>query len=644
MNTFSGIIPKIHEELLPEQCGVVAENLMIESGKIVPEKTVTMSIPDRDYAPSPVHQDQYSRLYIADGTNPMKVSIEKTVGGVTGRTERDVKFPEPNAVALVSSTSTIDALLTGVKCWWNTGYNPNTGVTYPTHQAVPHYLTKTSGPTKSGDNQWSIVFEQSADVVENSSDFGAVTYQEYFRIEFADGRYIDGGLGGTEKTTDLKDSKARKVGTITSDFKVENTGEKPAETAGTFTRAKFRVTIYINREYIDIARDFYYVARYVDDTGAEGVPGVLSAMITRKPDESLNLKLSAIASHPAHITKARIYRSAGEYDESGFFFLSEINAPTTVGVDATFSDAEIDLSEEMPSYGNPPDAMENLVNLSGSFMAANVGTDIYFSDPYLPHQWPWKYAVTVPFPIVAMASRRNYLYVMTTGGLYGFVGDLPEAMSQIAMSFNHPCISKSSVANVDGLILYAADLGIVAIGDNGPAIMSSEFLTVDQYKAMFDETAQAASYNGKYFITTTDEDGKAVCFDLRNKTMVEFPEFDATIDYPDYDRDEMFPSPYGQSFIYRDDPALTARWKSRSFLSDRPISPVAIKIDYRDGEIATIKLHANGEKVYDTVPDGLASGESWKLPILRRERHWQVEISGSAIIENIYLVDSIREV
>lgn len=63
IKNFSGIIPRVSPELLPDNAAQTAENMSVKSGKIHPEKFFTVHIPDRDYVAGQINDDQYHRLY-----------------------------------------------------------------------------------------------------------------------------------------------------------------------------------------------------------------------------------------------------------------------------------------------------------------------------------------------------------------------------------------------------------------------------------------------------------------------------------------------------------------------------------------------------------------------------------------------------
>lgn len=73
IRSFSGIAPRYSPELLNEQNGQQAVNISIKSGKIHPEKPFAVKVPDRDYVPGHINDDQYRRLYFLDDNGDLCV-------------------------------------------------------------------------------------------------------------------------------------------------------------------------------------------------------------------------------------------------------------------------------------------------------------------------------------------------------------------------------------------------------------------------------------------------------------------------------------------------------------------------------------------------------------------------------------------
>lgn len=411
----------------------------------------------------------------------------------------------------------------------------------------------------------------------------------------------------------------------------------------------------IERNYTDIDRDAYYVIRAVNDIGEEGPPSDISNLVTRKPDEYVDIKISVGDTEAEeHVEKYRVYRSATGTDGSGFLFVGDAMLSDAVDNVVTFRDdkSDSDLGEVMPNFGSVPKNLDGIVGMSGGFIAAYKGKDIYFSEPYKPYSFPYEYHQSVPFDIVGAATRSNYLYVMTKGALYAFVGDHPETITPLSMRFDVPCISKNSIAHVQGDIIYAGTTGLVIIGNGGARIFSDGLYTVEQYKGLgFENCEKAGEYDGKYFAVLQNKvmlfdfaDGelKHTTLDKSACTLGEYSWNDGSwLNYHDTYRQTN--TPYGETFITQnfDASPVEGTWKSKEFVFERPVAFTCARVRSESGSAAVgIRLYAEGDLVFSGAA---LHNKAFRLPVLRRECKWSVEVSSTADIDSVELAESMAE-
>ena len=421
---------------------------------------------------------------------------------------------------------------------------------------------------------------------------------------------------------------------------------------------------FVKRNYTAVDRDVCYVVRAVNSIGEEGQPSEISAFVTCRPDEAPIISFApSDKAAEEDIVKYRIYRSSSGTTGSDFFFVDEISADTIDdNGELQFKDIkdDVELNEVMPKFGEVPSALDGICGMSGGFIAGFKGKDIYFSEPYLPYCWSWEFSQSVPFDIVGMAVRSNYLYVMTTGSLYAFVGDHPELIVPLAMRFDVPCISKKSIAHVSGNIIYAGSTGLVIINNNGPSIFSDKLYTIEQYKNLhFENCICAGEYDGKYVAVFED---RAMIFDFAdgqlNHTVLDDSAFIVSAyswddgSWQNY-RNNFSESntPYGETMVTQDFTGnyLNSNWQSKEYVFNRPVAFTCARVSFEDeNAVVHIKLYGDGKLVYDSsatgnTPDGIPCGRAFRLPVMRRERHWSVEVSGATDITSIELAESMSE-
>ena len=192
-------------------------------------------------------------------------------------------------------------------------------------------------------------------------------------------------------------------------------------------------------------------------------------MVARDPGADIVLTMAVPEGLPSYITKKRIYRSAGTLADSGFYFLDEVDVNETTYTDDKF---DSQLVEQMPNFGNPVDGMKDLILCTNGFVAGFRGKDVYFSDPNLPHQWPWKYRMTVGDEIVGMAVRRNTLQVMTVSNLWALIGNYPDEMTAVNMKGGQGCINQRGISNVGNTVIYPSPDGLVGTDSGTPQLVT----------------------------------------------------------------------------------------------------------------------------------------------------------------------------
>ena len=705
IRNFSGIAPRVSPELLPENAGQIAENMSVKSGKIHPEKFFSVQSPDRDYVPGQINDDQYRRLYFLDENGTICV-CGTFPGGNGSLTSRKVGISAPGEPVLsVISSPFTDAFNDAA----NAVMMANSGTAYlesndwkavpgvATHLYSRYQLTPVDSVWKLKEdgisyertyayNPWKTEFyhpnvdKPSAGVSVTITGLEETRWSCPCALEL-NGSTFSFATVKNDRSAALKGKlynySGEEVGTytaynekVTADIYPELETPQGATLSANDTICTYKndwtadrsyefesikpgnLKFTISRNYTDIARDAYYVIRAVNDIGEEGDPSDISALITRQPDEKVTLTFSAADTAEAeNIVKYRLYRATGGTNGADFLFVSEINASDGLTFEDDLRDEQ--LNEVMPRFGSVPEDVEGIAGMSGGFLAAYKGKDIYFSEPYRYNCFPWEYSQSVPFDIIGIAVRSKYLYVMTTGPLYAFVGDHPETLTPVSVRFDVPCISRKSIAHVAGRIIYAGTTGLVMIDNSGPRVFSDALYTIEQYKDLhFENCIAAGEYDGKYFAVFAD---KTLLFDFSGGNLVHttldrnaFEPSNYVWNDGSWDKYEqnfaVKNAPYGETWITQDFSSanLAARWKSRDFISARPVAFTAARVRFDDASAnVTLKLYAENKLVH--TAENIPCGKAFRLPVLRRECRWSVEVISSTDITSIEISESMQE-
>lgn len=242
-----------------------------------------------------------------------------------------------------------------------------------------------------------------------------------------------------------------------------------------------------------------YVYTEVTDFGEESEPCPISNEIDWQPGNTVTL--SGFRTPPAgrNITKQRIYRSQSSVlSGTDLFLIAERAASNANYVDSIPVD---DFAEALPSrdWNPPPDNLQGLISFTNGMMAAFVGKDLYFCEPYRPHAWPEIYVLTLDYPIVALGAFGTTLVVMTTGQPYVVNGTAPENMQQERLELNLPCINARGVVDLGYSVAYPSHDGLVVVSSGGANVATGQLMTRNDWLKTSPATFVAGQYSGRYF-------------------------------------------------------------------------------------------------------------------------------------------------
>lgn len=582
---FKGIMPRYAPKMLPDNFATTANNLELLGGKILPLSGITLPQDNLGIyrVKGPIVDDQHDRYYKTDGTGPLLVE-----GGALAT----AKFPIPTAPTGVRVKGFTNIINSGIKGF----IRPYSG-----NEVEMTLLEIVAGVD---DDSKKVRFRYDGEA--SANPFSSVFVNPYLQLHIDSEKFLPDAFSvspadGTN--LDILSINNEVIGkyyiesvNVYNIFPTANPGGLPNTLSGK------DIEFVIRNKYIDTIKENYYLYRYVDSLGVEGPPSALSALITRYPGETITLNIPAAVTGMSYV---RIYRSAGVAQAAGFYFVADV----ALGA-GTYSDNvdNADLSEIMPNYGNPPDGMDNLVLLSGGFMAATKGKDIYFCDPYLPHTWSYSNAVNVDDNIVATASRRNTLLVMTDVKLHMFSGNDPESMLPVELAFNQPCLAQQGVSKIDGDVFYPSDDGLCMVSNAGFSIVTKNSFRKEDWLALKPDTFIAGEYNNKYI--AVNEDGLAIIVDI------------------------------AEGFITTYTDGATAIWQSKVFVIDKITSFSVIRLIAANYPV-TVEFFAEGVSVLSL---SILDKNPRRIPVLRNEREWQIKITSIYRVDSLVLATSGEEI
>lgn len=418
-----------------------------------------------------------------------------------------------------------------------------------------------------------------------------------------------------------------------------------------------------------------YLFTYVTDFGEEGPP---SPPVTRTGKQTGGWQITfppipATDTTDRAIVKRRVYRTVtGSSGVADFFMVGEYTldvGTATDFMDDTVVTARAVLASQM---WTPPPPLLGMVSLMNGMIAGwTESNEVWFCEPYRPHAWPAKYAVTFPYPIVGLGVSGANLFVLTSAVPFVMTGPNPGAMKRDALQFAAPCLSRRSITSSQDGVHYASTEGLIATA--GPLMAPSTFQFArreDWLREVNPYDFRAVRIGTTYYAVTGD--GSGLLFDVTaNRQMFAkiSPDqgwINATMDI--WSGGALL---IGGGMVYAMDttdaaPLLPYRWRSRAWHISKLDNLGAMKVFFRrrdtlpdlgapvenptaltDEMWGVVRLFASfdgGQTMRQVFARELrVSGELIRPPAGFKSEFWQVEIEGRVEVTGVQVASSVRE-
>lgn len=384
-----------------------------------------------------------------------------------------------------------------------------------------------------------------------------------------------------------------------------------------------------------------YVLTYVSAYGEEGPPSSASTLYTIKPDTSVTLTLASAPVGSYNVATKRLYRSSTVGNQAQWQFVAEIPIATGSYVD---SKTQAELGEVLPSedWVAPPAGLKGLRLMANGAAVGFVGKTLYFSEPNLPHAWPHQYPID--FDIVGIATFGQYVAVLTTSYPYLFEGVDPAAMSSRRLNLPQACVSKRSILETGGGVIYASPDGLVEVGSQNDVI-SRGLLSREQWQAYVPSSMECYVYNGRiHAIYNTGSARGTLVLDFSGQgAVLTTNNFNATTattaGFYDASTDKLYFAQGTNIVRFDQGSAQTYTWKSKQFRLARPENLGFGQVT-AEAYPVTFKLYCDGAlKMTKTVQNN----NQFRLPSGFRAYNWEIQLEGTAEVTGVAIASSTEE-
>lgn len=300
----------------------------------------------------------------------------------------------------------------------------------------------------------------------------------------------------------------------------------------------------------------------------------------------------------------------------------------------------------------PPATMKGLVQYQNGMLAGFIDNVLYISEPYIPYAWPDAYTLNFNHDIVALGVYNESLIVTTTANPHIVTGAAPEYLTQQILTYNQANVSKEGLVSSPVGVIYPSPDGLYIVTNTEALNLTRDIYTKDQWAALNPSTLFGFYHDGVYYGFFKGS-GTGIAINLSAENM-----YAIALDYGDYDIYNFWMDAANDAVYllakYTDNnyyplkmeghgtTKLTYTWKSGIIETPKKINIPFAKIigDQSVGEPITFIFYADG---VSKVGAGysITDSEPFRLPSGFRSDEFEVQVSGTADIDSIWLMETL---
>lgn len=398
-----------------------------------------------------------------------------------------------------------------------------------------------------------------------------------------------------------------------------------------------------------------YVYTYVTQFDEESAPSPPSALSTISKGSTVDYSVTAPTQTDRGINRIRVYRSKTSINGiTDYYFRAEHGSSSGGYAD----DLKALLNEPITctDYAVPEPTMLGLISLPNGLMAAHAKRELLFSEPFIPHAWPYKYRLTTDSDIVGLGAFGTYVIVLTKGSPYLVQGNDPSLLIMEKMEKNLPCVASKSIVDMGYSVAFATHEGLVEVSQNGAQVVTRSLFTEEQWRALRPSTFIANQINGRYVFSYLPVDGQPRKFGIIDMSGAQpyYMECDISPTVMYFDPpDGVLYYIEGDAVVKQFDPMNGATIMKQTWRGKRTVlqgydnfGAILVETDPLQGTKANgadpdceIKVYADGVLIHTLTEVNVAA----RLPSGFLASTWEVEIVGYLPVTAVSIATDIYE-
>jgi hypothetical protein len=209
------------------------------------------------------------------------------------------------------------------------------------------------------------------------------------------------------------------------------------------------------------------------------------------------------------------------------------------------------------------------------------------------------------------------------------------------LNLRQSCVSKRGIAEIGGSVVYPSPDGLVAISGADGLLITKNYYTIEEWSILGPSSMVGGIHDGRYHGWT---DTHMIIFDLDEEL--------SAITTTDEQVKGLYSDPESDNLYLIQDDKITSwrkgtankrfKWRSGELAYLNPSRIVAIRILAKAVAYpVTVNIYAENALVQTL---SIETDLTRKIPILRKEKFWSIEVEASENIDEIMFTDSVIEI
>lgn len=383
-----------------------------------------------------------------------------------------------------------------------------------------------------------------------------------------------------------------------------------------------------------------YVFTYITGWGEESMPSAPVGIASFKPGQAVNI--SNIPGAPTgnyNITGLRMYRSNTGNTGTQYQYVNDLVLGTSTYSDSALSST---LGETVGTWGweMPPENGFGLTLGANGNAIMLQGRTIFPCIPFIMYAYPPEYQQSVESDLVGAGAFGQSFAILTKSYPYILSGIDPASYSMQKLSENQACVSKRSIVEMLGGVIYASPDGLWMIDGNGMRSLTKSLMTRDEWQAFKPESIHACQLDGRYFMwyDTGTKQG-LVIFDFAEAAFLVVSDQYCTAAYNNALTDSLYIAQGSDIKKWDAGAAMTYTWRSKDYRASSFANYGYAKVE-ADSYPVTFKLYTDGDLVHTETVEN-------RMPFRLPDSPCQIasiEITGSSIVTMVAVAETGEEI